>query len=55
MGTFTAIGSGLLAFLSLCLHALIEAMPFGLDAAQMAHEHLHDHGHDMQGTTIITM
>jgi hypothetical protein len=37
---------GLLAFLSLCLHALIEAMPFGLDAAQMAHDHLHDHGHD---------
>ena len=21
-------------------------MPFGLDAAQMAHDHLHDHGHD---------
>ena len=40
---------GLLAFLSLCLHALIEAMPFGLDTAQMAHEHLHDHGHEHAG------
>lgn len=36
---------GLLAFLSLCLHALIEAMPFGLDTAQLAHDHMHDHGH----------
>ena len=36
---------GLLAFLSLCLHALIEAMPFGLDTAQLAHDHAHDHAH----------
>ena len=36
---------GLLAFLSLCLHALIEAMPFGLDTAQLAHDHTHDHAH----------
>lgn len=37
---------GLLAFISLCLHAFIEAMPFGLeDAAAMAHNHAHDHAH----------
>lgn len=36
---------GLVAFLSLCLHALIEAMPFGLDAGA-AMEAMHDHGHD---------
>lgn len=36
---------GLVAFVSLCLHALIEAMPFGLDeAASMVHDHSH-HGH----------
>ena len=38
---------GLLAFVSLCLHAFIEAMPFGLeDASAWAHNHAHDHAHD---------
>ena len=39
---------GFVAFLSLCLHALVEAMPFGMDAMEMAHDHhhAHDHGHD---------
>lgn len=36
---------GLVAFLSLCLHALIEAMPFGLDPGE-ALDALHHHGHD---------
>lgn len=47
---------GLLAFLSLCLHAMIEAMPFGLDPEAVmghAHAHVHDHGahvhHDHSG------
>lgn len=33
---------GTLAFLSLCLHAFIEAMPFGLEDLG---EHVHDHHH----------
>ncbi|MGB0172046.1 MAG: ZIP family metal transporter [Flavobacteriales bacterium] len=38
---------GTLAFLSLCLHAFIEAMPFGLEDLG---EHVHDHhGHDHHG------
>lgn len=37
---------GMLAFISLCLHAFIEAMPFGLEAAgEMTHAHDHHHGH----------
>lgn len=33
---------GLLAFMSLCLHAFIEAMPFGLEGAgEMVHSHHH--------------
>ena len=39
---------GLIAFISLCLHALIEAMPFGLgDIAEAAGHHHHhgDHAH----------
>ena len=44
---------GALAFASLCLHAFIEAMPFGLDeVASSAHDHGHDHGghhHHHQG------
>jgi zinc transporter ZupT len=38
---------GAVAFASLCLHAFIEAMPFGLDeVASAAHDHSHDHaGH----------
>jgi len=36
---------GAVAFASLCLHAFIEAMPFGLDeSASVAHNHGHDHG-----------
>lgn len=35
---------GLVAFISLCLHALIEAMPFGLDVVAMGLEH-HHHDH----------
>ena len=35
---------GTLAFLSLCLHAFIEAMPFGLeDLGQHVHDHHHHH------------
>lgn len=38
---------GTLAFLSLCLHAFIEAMPFGLEElGGHAHDH---HGHDHHG------
>ena len=34
-----------LTFASLCLHAFIEAMPFGLDdVASAAHDHGHGHG-----------
>ena len=36
---------GIVAFLSLCLHALIEAMPFGLDAAAVVRDHAHVHDH----------
>ncbi len=39
---------GLIAFISLCLHALIEAMPFGLDGDALMHDHGH-HGHDHHG------
>ena len=36
---------GAVAFASLCLHAFIEAMPFGLDdVASAAHDHGHGHG-----------
>ena len=36
---------GVVAFASLCLHAFIEAMPFGLDdVASAAHDHGHGHG-----------
>lgn len=39
---------GWMAFISLCLHALIEAMPFGLDGdiSEAIHHH---HGHDHAG------
>ena len=37
---------GTLAFLSLCLHAFIEAMPFGLEDLG---EHVHDHHHHHSG------
>ena len=38
---------GLVAFLSLCLHAFIESMPFGLEeVGEWAHDHGHHHGHD---------
>lgn len=42
---------GLLAFISLCMHAFIEAMPFGLEGAEEGsfvhgHDHGHHHGHD---------
>jgi zinc transporter ZupT len=37
---------GLLAFVSLCMHAFIESMPFGLeDVPVAAHEHTDLHGH----------
>ncbi len=37
---------GLLAFMSLCMHAFIESMPFGLeDVPVAAHEHTDLHGH----------
>jgi hypothetical protein len=36
---------GLVAFISLCLHALIESMPFGLEGDALVHDHGHDHGH----------
>lgn len=37
---------GLLAFVSLCIHAFIESMPFGLeDVPVAAHEHTDLHGH----------
>lgn len=40
---------GLVAFVSLCLHAFIESMPFGLDeAATLTHDH-HHHGHQHHG------
>ncbi len=40
---------GLVAFVSLCLHAFIESMPFGLDeAATLTHDH-HHHGHHHHG------
>lgn len=38
---------GLIAFLSLCLHALVEAMPFGMEALEAGH--VHDHSHDHSG------
>lgn len=44
---------GLVAFISLCLHALIEAMPFGLDPDVLidhGHHHGHAHGHDHSGS-----
>lgn len=39
---------GAVAFVSLCLHALIESMPFGLEelGGEHLHDHAHDHGHD---------
>lgn len=45
---------GAVAFASLCLHAFIEAMPFGLDeASSIAHDHGHEHAghhhHDRDG------
>lgn len=38
---------GMVAFASLCLHAFIEAMPFGLDLPEAGHvhQHAHDHAH----------
>ena len=42
---------GLMAFVSLCLHAFIESMPFGLEPAEMA-PHIHDghhHHHHHEG------
>ena len=48
---------GLIAFISLCLHALIEAMPFGLgDIAEAAGHHHHHgehvHNHHTGGGTL---
>ena len=41
---------GTLAFLSLCLHAFIEAMPFGLEEfGEHVHEHHHGHHHHQAG------
>jgi len=46
-----------LAFVSLCLHAFIEAMPFGLeDIAASAHDHNHaGHHHHHHGTGGVSL
>ena len=48
---------GLMAFVSLCLHAFIESMPFGLEPVEMAthvHDgHHHHHHHEGAGWPLL--
>ena len=47
---------GLLAFISLCHHACIEAMPFGLEGAgEVVHAHDHHHHHHGEGNWALLL